>query len=725
MSNRRAVITLFLLFSFTPAQAQNCIDYTDFLHVIDSVPLFESLYIPSRAIDVVAHGEYLYFAMEESGIITAKITADDKVHILGSLPTWNMAKALFTMNDQLFVADNSAGLQIFDISDAASPQWLAHIDTPGLALDVEAIDQRTFILDNYLGLVVIDNHEVRSPRIVASLSLPGNPRSMIRNGDLILITCQDEGLVIADISNPDQPTLLHILDISSQAQDVALQGDLLAVSNEDGLIQFYTMVTPRIFEPRGSIQAQVSYHRKLSFHNGLLLCNGFGHGLGVINVEDPDSPFVQGRQYSSLGLISAYTVVADRLVAANRMVDLVDFSQPELPPLLGSVPVSGRIRNVALYGDFAYVSNEDDGLRVVDMRDLSSPTVTTIYSDLVAGDIGVRGDYLYVTGVTHEVDVYSLNDPAFPTHVSSVSGDAAEHLSFHENLMILSGYDRLHIYDLSIPHAPEHLAFRIIDGLSQATIQGQYLYAVTGREAGLLVWDISNLSNPHQVSSYTNEYFVPEGVVAQGDYLYVSNDVNRRGFVVLDISDPMNISEVTSLPFGRSRVPGVIKDEVIYWCNDGGPIQLVDLHDPANPQQFSIIGNQRGYNDFDVQNEKIIALGYNYGLDAALLQCSALSSTETTELPLVHNKLIVFPNPFNPQTTIRWYNDSPSSLKITVYDLAGRKVAVLADRIFQSGPCSVQWDGRNDRGTSLPSGVFLISLKGNNLNTSRRISLVR
>ncbi len=725
MLNRIVIITLLLLFSFTTAQSQDCIDYSQYLHVIDSAPLLEGLYNHIKANDVVPHGQYFYLAMDYAGFVTAQITADEEIIILGTHPTWDMAKALSKRNNQLFIADGTAGLQIFDISDAASPQWLAHIDTPGYARDVEAVDQRTFILDSYLGLVVIDNHEVRSPRIVASLPLPGNPRSMARDGDLMFITCSDQGLAVANIADPDHPTLLHILDIPSHARDVAVQGNLLAVSDQEDLIQLYTMVTPQVFNLRGSIYQQNLYTQKLAFHNGLLLCGGYGQGLGIINVDDPDTPFIQGQQYSSLGDFSAFTMIGDRLIAANAAVDLVDFSTPQQPPLLGSAAVPGNNRNLATYGDFTYVSNNEDGLRVVDLSDLASPVIDTVDPGLVAGDIGIHGDYLYVTGVTNEVDIYSLENPASPARVSSVAGGAAEHLSFHENFMILAGYDQLYLYDLSIPDAPDLLAFHMIDGCTQADIQDRYLYLAAGRDGGIQVFDISNPDDFQQVSSFTGDYFVPLSVVADGNYLYVSNNQYRQGFMVLDISDPSNISEVTSLPLNDSKAPGAIHNDTIYWCSENGPIQLINIQDPANPQLFGAIGSQAGYDDFDIHNQQLVSLGRTYGIDVALLQCSPLSSAGTTELPLVSNMLSVFPNPFNPQTTIQWVNDKPCHLNMTVYDLAGRKVAVLADRIFQAGPCNVEWNGRTDHGTSLPSGVFLVSLKGDNIHTSRRISLVR
>jgi len=100
----------------------------------------------------------MYLAAQHQGLVTARITPDNEIIVLGNTPTWDDPEAVTQFDNQLFVADGTAGLLIYDITDASSPQWLAHIDTPGMALDVEAIPQRTFVLDSYMGLVVIDNH---------------------------------------------------------------------------------------------------------------------------------------------------------------------------------------------------------------------------------------------------------------------------------------------------------------------------------------------------------------------------------------------------------------------------------------------------------------------------------------------------------------------------------------------------------------------------------------
>jgi len=636
MFHRKMMITLLLLISFSTAWAQDCVDYTEYLHVVGSAPLLDGLYNFTDATDAVSNGEYFYLAMEDSGIVTGRVYPNDEIEILGATPTWDRALALTRIGNRLLVADSQAGLQVFDVSDPAAPQWLAHIDTPGWATDVEAVDQRAFILDDYLGLVVIDTHEVRSPRIIASLSMPGIPRKMTREGDLIFVACELPGIVVISIADPDQPAILHTIEMTSRPRDVAVSGNLLAVADQENLLQLYTMITPQQFEIRGSVYNQSSYSNRLAFHDGLLLYGGYGGGLGIINLDDPDLPYVQGQHYSTFGGFGALTMIGNRLVAANSAVDLLDFTTAELPPLLGSADVPGYNRDLAIYGNYAYVSNNnDDGLRIIDLNDPSTPIIEVLDSSIVAGDIAVHGEYLYVTGVDVGVDVYSLQDPASPQRVNTVVGGAAVHLSFRDNFMILTGYNLLFLYDLTIPDAPQVLFSRSISGVLSADIQGQYLFIATGYQDGIQVWDFSSLSNPHQVSSYDTEHFGPKGVFADGQYLYVSNAEYRKGFVVLDISDPLNIQQAAQLPLRVSTVPPLIINHTVYWCSDRGPIQLVDIQDPTNPQQFACIGYQSDYIDLDVHGGKLVAMNGSYGLDTALAHCSALSAADSTPRPVI------------------------------------------------------------------------------------------
>jgi hypothetical protein len=62
-----------------------------------------------------------------------------------------------------------------------------------------------------------------------------------------------------------------------------------------------------------------------------------------------------------------------------------------------------------------------------------------------------------------------------------------------------------------------------------------------------------------------------------------------------------------------------------------------------------------------------------------------------------------YPNPFNPQTTVRYALHSSARVKITVYDLLGREVAILLDDVQPAGEWMVQW-----KAAQAPSGLYLI-----------------
>ena len=78
-----------------------------------------------------------------------------------------------------------------------------------------------------------------------------------------------------------------------------------------------------------------------------------------------------------------------------------------------------------------------------------------------------------------------------------------------------------------------------------------------------------------------------------------------------------------------------------------------------------------------------------------------------TEFSLEQN----YPNPFNPETTIRYDLAKGSEISLTIYNIAGEKVRTLVDNFQSAGSKSVVWDGRNDRGQIVSSGVYIYQLE--------------
>ncbi len=83
------------------------------------------------------------------------------------------------------------------------------------------------------------------------------------------------------------------------------------------------------------------------------------------------------------------------------------------------------------------------------------------------------------------------------------------------------------------------------------------------------------------------------------------------------------------------------------------------------------------------------------------------------------------PNPFNPATFIEYSLGTSSPMSLAIFDAAGRLVRVLAEGWREAGRYTVFWDGRNDRGDSLPSGVYFCRLTAGGDHQTRPMMLVR
>ena len=84
------------------------------------------------------------------------------------------------------------------------------------------------------------------------------------------------------------------------------------------------------------------------------------------------------------------------------------------------------------------------------------------------------------------------------------------------------------------------------------------------------------------------------------------------------------------------------------------------------------------------------------------------------------------PNPFNPHTTIRFaLPQEAQPVRLAIYDASGRVVATLVDGALAAGDHAVEWDGRDDAGRAVASGVYSYRLETDDGQLTRRMLLVK
>jgi hypothetical protein len=115
--------------------------------------------------------------------------------------------------------------------------------------------------------------------------------------------------------------------------------------------------------------------------------------------------------------------------------------------------------------------------------------------------------------------------------------------------------------------------------------------------------------------------------------------------------------------------------------------------------------------------------------DSALVEvelvAGAVTGAETNATPRVAVLYQNYPNPFNPSTSIEFSLPARERVSLKVFDVSGRLVRTLVDGPLSDGIHRYTWDGHNERGASVASGVYFYVLRSESIRQSRKAVLLR
>lgn len=144
-----------------------------------------------------------------------------------------------------------------------------------------------------------------------------------------------------------------------------------------------------------------------------------------------------------------------------------------------------------------------------------------------------------------------------------------------------------------------------------------------------------------------------------------------------------------------------------------------------------------GWVDFTVQNNawdqaytfKVggTALAVAVDRERWILQQNSGTQTDVAFAPLPVRPVLGanYPNPFNPETSVPFSLPQSGRTRLAVYDVAGRLVRILVDGVLPAGGHHARWDGLDDTGRAVASGVYVIRLSAGGQHESRAAVLAR
>ena len=139
--------------------------------------------------------------------------------------------------------------------------------------------------------------------------------------------------------------------------------------------------------------------------------------------------------------------------------------------------------------------------------------------------------------------------------------------------------------------------------------------------------------------------------------------------------------------------------------------------------------------DFTYSTSSVAYTASEWGLPAgdlnhwpdALAQWQTLSTEKDdiiyapSEFSLAQN----YPNPFNPTTEISFTMDNASEVNLAIYNMLGQQVKVLANTLLNAGTHNYTWDGRDELGNSVSTGVYLYTLTGGKQTITKKMALMK
>jgi len=413
----------------------------------------------------------------------------------------------------------------------------------------------------------------------------------------------------------------------------------------------------------------------------------------------------------------------------------VDVSDPTSPSSVGGCSTGSSAYGAWIAGDYAYVADYTNGLQVIDISDPTTPVVVAGFDSLsYSVDVDVAGDYAYVADGNHGMTVFDISNPLSPVRVARVpTGSFGRNIDVDgDHAYVAAEFGGVYIFDISDPTNPTLACTYDTYGIATGVaVDGDYLY-IADMNAGVQVLDITDPSSPVWAGTcgVTDEI---RDLALSGDHVYVV-DYNA-GFFAYQISQSLydhsrNVvtsTLITDAPAGSMthiRVTPTYTDS-IYWevSFDGGTVFYEEY-------EFGIWHELY----FPLPGAELVwraTLRHNGG--SARPACSnlviewrdALTGVDDQELPSRFAMRGNSPNPFNPTTEIAFDLPVPARVRLAVYAVDGRCVAVLEDGPLSPGRHKATWQGRDSAGNDLPSGVYFARLEAGKERAVHKMVLLK
>ncbi len=295
-------------------------------------------------------------------------------------------------------------------------------------------------------------------------------------------------------------------------------------------------------------------------------------------------------------LISSYWMTAiDVAISGNYAyvttgmtgLKILDVSDPLNPFEIGNCDTEGDYYVIEIAGDYAYIGNYDVGLQIVDISNPNNPFEVSLHSiNGEPNNVAVSGDYAYVTtGGSPGMEIIDISDPVNPVTVSNYNpiSDAFS-ISVSEGYAYVVSSGIMHIIDVNTPENPVGVGSfgSEENSVKDILIEDNIAFAIVENSLQVL-----NISDPENLS-ILGTCDINENIYClsiSGNYAYTGSNSALHTVNISDHTDPI-LSSTLNTDANIANVSS--SNNFVFVTSWDASLHVIDASNPESPEAVAV-----------------------------------------------------------------------------------------------------------------------------------------
>ncbi|MHA2296782.1 MAG: LVIVD repeat-containing protein [Candidatus Hodarchaeales archaeon] len=314
---------------------------------------------------------------------------------IGQLVTGGVVSDIQVIDNTVYVADESSGLVIIDVSDPENPvRTGSYSDGTGSPMDICIVNELAFVADGSDGLEIIDISDSTNPVEIGNFYDGGRASGVSVMGEHAFVADRSDGLEVIDISDPENPIEVANYYLSGSYKEVFLKDDQAFIVNlvvNEGRIEISELNVLNISDINNIVETgsigpgygNCFYYSYVSGNNGYFSTHGFTMGISILNIGNLPNLWKIGGYSIGEGTPNKMDVRDDIIYfacgyAGLKIINVTDISNPVE---ITSYYDGGYAYDVQVVDNLAYVADRLDGLEIIQLHDNVEDSSTSRSTD--------------------------------------------------------------------------------------------------------------------------------------------------------------------------------------------------------------------------------------------------------------------------------------------------------------------------------------------------------